>query len=45
MIRYAARVNFDVACPMDFHVYPGDVQVKESFNHQKKFCTSCFFPE
>jgi hypothetical protein len=27
MIRYAARVNFDVACPMDFHIYPGDIQL------------------
>ena len=27
MIRYAARVNFDVSCPMDFLIYPGDVQV------------------
>ena len=27
MIRYAARVNFDVACNMDFRSYPGDTQV------------------
>ena len=27
MIRYAARVNFDVACPMDFRIYPGDIQL------------------
>lgn len=23
MIRYAARINFDVACNMNFHAYPG----------------------
>ena len=27
MLRYAARVNFDVACNMDFRAYPGDTQV------------------
>ena len=27
MIRYAARINFDVACAMEFHNYPGDVQL------------------
>ncbi len=27
VIRYAARVNFDVACNMDFRAYPGDLQV------------------
>ena len=27
MLRYAARVNFDVACNMDFRAYPGDHQV------------------
>jgi len=25
-IRYATRVNFDVACKMDFHKYPTDIQ-------------------
>ncbi len=29
LIRYAARVNFDVACNMDFRAYPGDRQVCE----------------
>ena len=24
--RYASRVNYDVACSMDFHYYPHDVQ-------------------
>lgn len=27
MVRYAARVNFDVACNMDFRSFPGDSQV------------------
>ena len=26
MVRYAARVNFDVACNMDFRAFPGDSQ-------------------
>ena len=26
MIRYSSRVNYDVACSMDFHFYPHDVQ-------------------
>ena len=26
VIRYTSRVNYDVACQMDFHAYPGDVQ-------------------
>ena len=25
--RYASRVNYDVACSMDFHYYPHDVQL------------------
>ena len=43
-IRYATRVNFDVACNMAFHNYPHDVQTceikLESFgytNRQMKF--------
>jgi len=28
-IRYSARVNFDVACNMDFRRYPGDQQMCE----------------
>lgn len=28
-LRYAARVNFDVACNMDFRAYPGDKQICE----------------
>ncbi len=28
-MRYSARVNFDVACNMDFRAYPGDRQVCE----------------
>ena len=36
-IRYSSRVNYDVACSMDFHFYPHDVQkcnVRfESFGH------------
>ena len=28
-IRYATRVNFDVACKMEFHRYPHDVQTCE----------------
>ena len=27
MIRYSKRMNFDVACPMDFHKFPLDQQV------------------
>ena len=26
-IRYSSRVNYDVACSMDFHFYPHDVQI------------------
>ena len=37
VIRYTSRVNYDVACQMDFHTYPSDVQscqIKlESFGH------------
>ena len=29
MLRYSARVNFDVACNMDFRSYPGDHQACE----------------
>ena len=29
LLRYAARVNFDVACNMDFRAYPGDRQFCE----------------
>jgi len=40
LIRYSARVNFDVACNMDFHMYPVDEQdcvIKlESFGLQNK---------
>ena len=43
-IRYATRVNFDVACKMEFQYYPADVQTceikLESFgytNRQMKF--------
>ena len=39
-IRYATRVNFDVACVMDFHKYPKDVQTceikLESFGYTSK---------
>ncbi len=28
-LRYSSRVNFDVACPMDFHRYPVDSQMCE----------------
>lgn len=28
-IRYSSRVNFDVACPMDFHNYPVDEQASK----------------
>ena len=38
MIRYNKRLNFDVACPMDFAKYPVDDQtcrIKfESFSYQ-----------
>lgn len=40
MLRYAARVNFDVACNMNFKSYPGDYQVCdikfESFGYTTK---------
>ena len=26
-LRYSSRVNYDVACAMDFHFYPHDVQI------------------
>ena len=39
-IRYATRVNFDVACMMDFHKYPKDMQTceikLESFGYTNK---------
>lgn len=39
-IRYATRVNFDVACKMEFHRYPHDVQTceikLESFGYTNK---------
>jgi hypothetical protein len=39
-IRYATRVNFDVACNMEFHLYPHDVQTceikLESFGYTSK---------
>ena len=25
-VRYTSRINYDVACQMDFHAYPGDRQ-------------------
>jgi hypothetical protein len=28
-LRYSGRINFDVACPMDFHRYPMDEQMCE----------------
>ncbi len=40
-LRYSSRVNFDVACPMDFHRYPVDKQVceinLESFGHSSRW--------
>ena len=39
-IRYATRVNFDVACKMEFHQYPTDMQTceikLESFGYTNK---------
>lgn len=39
-IRYSTRVNYDVACAMDFHFYPHDVQTChvrfESFSYNNK---------
>ncbi len=39
-LRYSSRVNFDVACPMDFHRFPVDSQTcevnLESFGHSSK---------
>lgn len=39
-IRYATRVNFDVACKMEFHQYPTDMQTceikLESFGYTSK---------
>ena len=39
-IRYATRVNFDVACNMNFHNYPMDEQICEikieSFGYTSK---------
>ena len=39
-IRYATRVNFDVACKMEFHKYPTDMQTceikLESFGYTSK---------
>ena len=43
MIRYATRVNFDVACKMEFHNYPIDEQIceikMESFGYTNKQMT------
>ena len=37
-IRYAARVNFDVACNMNFKSFPGDTQVRKgNLNLKSKF--------
>ena len=39
-LRFSKRINFDVACPMDFHLYPVDKQrceIKfESFGRTSK---------
>jgi hypothetical protein len=39
-LRYSGRINFEVACPMDFHRYPMDEQsceiVFESFGYTSK---------
>ncbi|TRY74426.1 hypothetical protein TCAL_05021, partial [Tigriopus californicus] len=41
--RYSSRINFDAACPMDFHRYPVDSQLCEinfeSFGHTNKQLT------
>ena len=34
-IRYAARVNFDVACNMNFKSFPGDTQVRKKLLNSK----------
>ena len=40
-IRYSSRINYDVACAMDFHRYPNDEQVCdvkfESFGHTSDY--------
>ena len=40
-IRYSSRINFDVACQLDFHYYPNDEQtcaIKfESFGHTTEY--------
>ena len=37
-IRYATRVNFDVACNMNFKSFPGDTQVRKgNLNLKSKF--------
>ena len=43
MIRYSSRLNYDVACTMNFRRFPFDIQVNIKLDHQK-FCFPSNWP-
>ena len=43
MIRYSSRLNYDVACTMNFRRFPFDIQVDIKLDHQK-FCFPSNWP-